>query len=112
VAACDLNDLGEAIEKTRTRWTLTRTGITVDHDTKINARLMLLSCVSFFVVQIVAFWYLAKDEQIAGSKAEVVRENKTKELCKCFVSFFSILSRLPGSRCARRCLWRTACISF
>ncbi len=58
VASCDLNDLGEAIEKTRTRWSLTRTGITVDADTRINARLMLISCISFFVVQIVAFFYL------------------------------------------------------
>jgi Ca2+/Na+ antiporter len=60
VAACDLNDLGEAIEKTRTKWTLMRTGITVDHDTKINARLMLCSLVGFLVVQVVAFWYVTQ----------------------------------------------------
>ena len=59
VAACDLNDLGEAKEKTRTYWSLTRTGITVDHDTRINARLMLASLVSFFVVQCIAFKYLS-----------------------------------------------------
>jgi hypothetical protein len=92
VASCNLNDLGGAIEKTRTYWSLTRTGflllsleffrnssvfwnqnetgITVDADTRINARLMLISCASFFVVQIVAFWYLGKGELLAGSVAE------------------------------------------
>ena len=58
MAACDLNDLGESIEQRRTYWSLTRTGITVDHDTKINARIMLASSLAFFIVQGIAFHYV------------------------------------------------------
>ncbi len=68
VAACDLNDLGEAVEKTRTYWSLSRTGITVDHDTKLNARLMLLSLLPFVLVQGIAFKYLSGGE--TGVEAE------------------------------------------
>lgn len=51
VAACDLNEFGEAIERRRTSWNFFRTGITVDADTRINARIMLVSALAYFIVQ-------------------------------------------------------------
>ena len=58
VGRCDLNERGVAINKTLTHGIcdgMSQTGVTTDRDTKLNAKVMILSCVSFFIVQIPAF---------------------------------------------------------
>lgn len=57
VGRCDLNERGVAIPKTLTRGAiegLGTTGVTVDADAKLNAKVMMLSCLLFLIVQIPA----------------------------------------------------------
>ena len=58
VGRCDINERGTAINKQMTHGIvdgLGKTGVTVDRDTKLNAKVMMASCVSFAVVQLRAF---------------------------------------------------------
>lgn len=64
IGGCDLNEFGEAIDKKRTSWNFFRTGVTVDHDTKLNARIMLVSALAYFVVQGIAFQYASDHTKI------------------------------------------------
>ena len=57
VGRCDLNERGVAIAKTMTHGPiegLGKTGVTVDNDTKLNAKVMMASCLLFLIVQIPA----------------------------------------------------------
>ncbi len=59
---CDIRG-GEAVDKTLTRkCDLSKTGITVDDDTPINAKIMIGTSLSYFIVQSVAFFYLSTNE--------------------------------------------------
>eukprot|EP00227_Mantoniella_beaufortii_P014562 CAMPEP_0197577120 /NCGR_PEP_ID=MMETSP1326-20131121/1869_1 /TAXON_ID=1155430 /ORGANISM="Genus nov. species nov., Strain RCC2288" /LENGTH=567 /DNA_ID=CAMNT_0043140137 /DNA_START=36 /DNA_END=1739 /DNA_ORIENTATION=- len=58
VGRCDLNERGVAVARTLTRGgceALSTTGVTTDRDTKLNAKIMMLSCVLFLIVQVPAF---------------------------------------------------------
>eukprot|EP01121_Diplochlamys_sp_Union-15-3_P012890 TRINITY_DN3925_c0_g1_i5.p1 TRINITY_DN3925_c0_g1~~TRINITY_DN3925_c0_g1_i5.p1 ORF type:complete len:360 (-),score=33.88 TRINITY_DN3925_c0_g1_i5:64-1143(-) len=68
VARCDINEFGEAKDGVCTRKSLTQSVVSVDTDTKINARIMVVSSLTYFIVQGVAFHYVAHPE--SGEKVE------------------------------------------
>ncbi|EFA85983.1 hypothetical protein PPL_01216 [Heterostelium album PN500] len=57
LARCDLRN-GYAVDGVCTSRSLTKTGVTVDDDTPLNAKIMMLTSVSYLIVQGIAFAYL------------------------------------------------------
>jgi len=70
VAACDFDEFGEAIDKKRTSWHPSKVGITVDEDTPINSRIMLITSLSYWIVQGVAFAYVHDPSGATAKKVE------------------------------------------
>lgn len=67
---CDLNEFGEAVDGKCGKLSLVHQGVSVDHDTPINARVMLATSLLYLVVQIPAFIYVdTKDGDKASSDA-------------------------------------------
>eukprot|EP01113_Clastostelium_recurvatum_P050638 TRINITY_DN962_c0_g1_i4.p1 TRINITY_DN962_c0_g1~~TRINITY_DN962_c0_g1_i4.p1 ORF type:complete len:533 (-),score=157.93 TRINITY_DN962_c0_g1_i4:1133-2707(-) len=64
---CDIK-AGEAIDGLNTRFSWVNQGVTVDNDTPINARIMIATSFSYFIVQGVAFAYLHDED--SGKKLE------------------------------------------
>ncbi|EGC34495.1 hypothetical protein DICPUDRAFT_153287 [Dictyostelium purpureum] len=62
LARCDLRG-GESVDGVLThKWSLTKTGVTVDDDTKVGAKIMMGVSISYLIVQGVAFAYLHDPE--------------------------------------------------
>jgi len=70
VAACDFDEFGEAIDKKRTSWNPSKVGITVDEDTPINSRIMIITSLSYWIVQGVAFAYVHDPSGSTAKKVE------------------------------------------
>eukprot|EP01133_Synstelium_polycarpum_P000366 gene366-425_t len=68
LARCDLNRNGESIDGVCTSRSLTETGVTVDEDTPLNAKIMMATSLSYFIVQGVAFAYLSDPQD--GKRVE------------------------------------------
>ncbi|EGG23641.1 hypothetical protein DFA_05775 [Cavenderia fasciculata] len=68
LARCDLKDNGNgaAIDNKCSSFSLTKTGVTVDDDTPTNAKIMILTSISYLIVQGVAFAYLKDPERGQG----------------------------------------------
>jgi len=59
VGRCDLKD-GLAVDKTRTKlFTLQTQGVTVDNEVKINAKIMIFTSLTYWIIQGPAFYYVA-----------------------------------------------------
>ncbi|KYQ90435.1 hypothetical protein DLAC_09057 [Tieghemostelium lacteum] len=70
-ARTDLKDDGKGSSidgKLTHKYSVTKTGTTVDEDTQLNAKIMMVSAISYFIIQGVAFAYLKSPE--AGQHVE------------------------------------------
>eukprot|EP01132_Coremiostelium_polycephalum_P004733 gene4733-5908_t len=67
LARCDIRN-GESVDGVCTSWSLTKTGVTVDEDTPLNAKIMVATSISYLIVQGVAFAYLK--DPMSGQKTE------------------------------------------
>lgn len=67
---CNMDDLGEAIDGRCTGFSVTKQGMSVDKDTPINARIMLITSLSYFIVQGIAFAYLYDPTSVGAHKWE------------------------------------------
>jgi len=70
VGRCDMNEFGEAKDKVLTSTSLTRNVVSVDDDTRVNARIMLGTSLSYFIVQGVAFYYIQHPDSPPAEKME------------------------------------------
>jgi len=70
IARCDMNDLGEAMDKKCHGFSFTKQCVSVDQDTPINARIMLGTSLAYFIVQGIAFAYLYDPSGKAAHKSE------------------------------------------
>lgn len=57
-ARCDFNEFGEARDGVCGKWSWTKQGVTVDEDTPMNSKIMIITSLSYLIVQGVAFAYL------------------------------------------------------
>ena len=76
---CDLDQNGVAIDETLTikdgsKWT--QTGVSVEADVPQNSKLMMASNIAYLVIQIPAFYYLAK-HVATGSEARTSEDGYT-----------------------------------
>jgi len=69
-ARCDLTTLGSAIDGKSTKFSWTQQGISVDTDTATNSKIMLLTSISYIIVQGIAFAYVYDPSGEAARKIE------------------------------------------
>jgi Ca2+/H+ antiporter len=103
VARCDLDENGRSIDRTFTRkgsWT--QTGVTVADETPTNAILMMVTALSYLIIQGIAFNYIGDDDSHQAKSHEKGFALATLIVCMIMFVVYSVFQVLNTKLQQRR----------